>query len=202
MQLGVIGLGAYSSAYFASLLGDIAYLKVDADFEQINPYLPYDYTNIRKGILPYLEKITDMGAEQIILPNITLNLAIDHLDVPDDIRFRIVHPFKVLVDYLKKNDITSISFLATKHLMNDPRIMDFFDHHGITTEVLSDNTKRTTDELRTEVYKYGFTEENQKRLSEISYELEAPVLGCTELSVIKGPHQIDMLRLMIDAVDR
>lgn len=210
-NLGVLGLGSVSTVYYIELLNRTFHLKnegystcpftmININFNDINPYLPNDFVNIKRHILPFLEYIDSLKIKNLIIPNITIHESIDSILLEENFKFNLIHPVNILINYLIQEDIKEIILLGTKYTMSGAYIKTKLQGHGISIIKLDSETISLIDSIRKEVY-HGNIEKGKDQLNEISkkYPNRKIVLACTELSVAAKENlfYIDMVSLHV-----
>lgn len=205
-MLGVLGLGSHSTKYFINLLNEKYYkdkggfatkpfLMLNANFNDINPHLPFEFEAIEKGLKPWLDQLRSYDVDQILLPNITLNFA--GYFMSKELFKNVLNPFDLLIEKLEEEQKDKITFLGTRHMTQNDLMTEFFAKHKITLLSMSDSLRADLDVLRSEVYREGIGERKVKSFGQILDEVENPVIGCTELSILNLGQGIDLLELMV-----
>lgn len=203
--LGVIGgLGPMATAHFMEL----AIRMTDADTDQQNidmmvynfPSIP-DRTgyilgsNLRSplpGLLSVGRDLYRQGAAYIAIPCITAHFFYE--DLTAAIPTPIIHCIRETVKELKKNGIKSAGIMATDGTIRSELISSELEYAGIRPILPSSQRQADVMHLIYRNVKAGKPAE-MDRFRAVETELkdkgaQAIILGCTELSVIKGEHDI------------
>ena len=210
-NLGILGLGSKSTTYYIELL-NLLYNKkyggfstcpftmVNADFNDINTFLPNDFINIKKNILPYLHYISSLEISNLLIPNITIHQAIDDLINTEKFNFKLIHPVDVLISHLKLNGIENVVILGTKYTMEGNYIQTKLRQNNIHLSKASDEVIYEIEKIRIEIYNNNF-EYKKNYLTEFAQSQPnlKVILACTELSVLANQNSlfIDMATLQI-----
>ncbi|MBY0487704.1 MAG: hypothetical protein K2P85_11035 [Flavobacteriaceae bacterium] len=210
-KLGILGLGSKSTTYYIELLNLLynnkyggfntcPFTMVNANFKDINPFLPNDFININRNILPYLRYINSLEISILLIPNITIHQAIDDLINAEKFNFKLIHPVDVLISHLKLNGIENVVILGTKYTMEGNYIQTKLCQNNIHVSKASDEVINEIEKIRIEIYNNNF-EYKKKFLTEFvqSQPNLKVILACTELSVLanQNPLFIDMATLQI-----
>jgi aspartate racemase len=161
---GMLGLGVYSTMHYYQRINEFTKLKtgkednvefliLNTNFRLINQYLPDKFEQIRKYLLPYLDKINELGIELLIVPNITIHQHLDRiLKEKRDYNYKLSHPILATIECLNKKGINAIYVLGTMFTMNNVYIKQVFNDHNIETLDVPNKVQEKVDELRKQVY--------------------------------------------------
>jgi aspartate racemase len=210
--IGVLGLGEHSTKFYVNKLNSYykdlyggystcSFKLLNTDFNQINPFLPSNYDKF----LPYLKnqliELNNMGVSQILIPNITLHIAIDKLELPIELYAKIVHPIKGTIYLLKEEGIDQITIVGTRHTSMSKSFIAYFLKQGIEVRTMNDAHIKQIDVLRLSVYEKGYSPELERELFSIVKEYNNPLLCCTELSMLnKGSFELDLVKTQLEKV--
>lgn len=195
-ELGILGLGNRSTLFYLnqinknynSLNGGYStcpYLLLNTNFDCINPYLPNQFEKLIPIVKSYIQKLVNIGAKNILIPNITLHETIDKITEFNKDLF--VHPITILSNELKKEKLKkSIILLGTLHTMNNSYFINHINKEGYQTTSLNSNDSQFIDEFRTSIYN-----DNETDVSKLEFDLlidrlslnNIIIVACTELSI-------------------
>ncbi len=139
-QLGILGLGSRSTLYYLNSLNQYynelnggystcPFLLLNADFNTINPFLPNQFQEIIPPLTKHIEQLLNLGAQKILIPNITLHEALDKIDKFDKNIF--IHPLHLLKNEIRLKNKRPTVILGTRHSMNNPYFNSFIENEGI-----------------------------------------------------------------------
>lgn len=209
---GILGLGATSTAYYLDQIhqkynlnnkefSTCPLLMYQIDFQQINPFLPDQFSLLIPKLQNYLSAVIKLGITKLLIPNITLHEAVEQIDIS----INICHPVTSTLKYLKEEQISSAAVFGTRYTMNSSYLKEKFKAENIALFIPSENEQNQIDNFRTKVYLKAESNEDTTEFKNLikKYSKSTPVIiACTELSKysIKGnPYCIDMANLQIDA---
>lgn len=204
--IGLLGLGEYSTKYYADALNQSISndpeleLKIhQVDFEFINEHLPFGFEILKPIVEKHILDLYNLGVNNIVIPNMTLHLTVDRINLPARIKDKIIHPFKETIQQLKEKGIQEITLLGTRHTMQSDLIQKYFKDEKIDLHTINQENLVAIDELRMKVYEQGASDALAKELNSLSSKYPNPVLMCTELSLINSDF-IDAVKCQIQAV--
>lgn len=215
--LGILGLGNFSTLHFVEKINigynnkhcgysTCPFVMLNANFNDINPFLPDNYTALETIVNGYLNKLNALGCDCIAIPNITLNKCIDVIEIDNNIRMKIINPLSLLKDKMADFQSKNYVVFGTKHSMQLNYFSDYTN--GVnqleTTKVIFNSIEH----LRQITYLNG---ENKDAMSILEnhikfYKNKATIIiACTELSVLysklgKREHCIDLLELQSQSI--
>lgn len=204
VHLVLIGLGARSTLFYQEKLHDLffdntenyptcPFLLKQLNFNQINPSLPDGIEKI-SPILSHELQSYDRENVAILVPNITIHKVLDTFSF----RCNIVHPYVLLREKLKDNQIDKIIIFGTKHTPKDAYVKTQLPHLNI--EVLQEEEMLFLDNLRKRVYAYQETENDiilYNTLLQKYAKNHTVVIACTELSVINSSSHKNIIDLAL-----
>ncbi|KIA90150.1 aspartate/glutamate racemase family protein [Kaistella jeonii] len=208
---GVLGLGNASTEYYLKRIHEKYKLKnkefstcplllYQIDFQEINLYLPDQFSVLIPKLENYFSKILELGISKLLVPNITIHETLDQMKLP----FDIFHPVNLTLDYLKKNEISEATLLGTLYTMNSEYLKAKFQKEGISLLKPAASDQKWIDNFRKKIYN------EEESPSEIlvfqdlikKYIVESNVIiACTELSLFALKNDsscIDMANLQIE----
>jgi aspartate racemase len=209
---GILGVGAYSTQYY---LGEIQrkfneknqefstypYLLYQIDFQEINPFLPNQFSVLKPKTESILNEIYKLGIKVLLVPNITLHETLDRIKSP----IKLYHPVRLTIDYLIKNQISKVTLFGTFYTMHSEYLKQKFNKNNIQIVVPSDVHQEWLDNFRKVIFNQTFTLDQIEIYQDLikEYSVENPVvIACTELSVFALKNSstcIDMVDLQIKA---
>ena len=209
---GVLGLGAVSTAFYLKEIhrkyqerheefSTCPFLLYQIDFQEINPFLPNQFSVLIPKLEAYLKEISDLGISRLLVPNITLHETLDQIKTP----LEICHPVDFTLKYLEDNKISEVYLFGTLYTMNSEYLKLKFSAKNIKILKPSDSEQKWIDDFRKKVYleKATSTEiEDFQNLIRKYSEKKPVVIACTELSIFapkENPSCIDMMDLQIEA---
>ena len=208
---GILGLGSFSTQYY---LGEIQrkfkernkefstcpYVLYQIDFQEINPFLPNQFSILKPKIESVLNAISDLGITKLLVPNITLHETLDKIEIPVEL----YHPVNLTVDYLEKKSISKVSLFGTLHTMNSEYLKQIVLEKNIEILPPLKEDQQWLNDFRNAVFDQTFTRIDIEMYQDLikKYSVENPVvIACTELSVFalkNNPSCIDMADLQIE----
>lgn len=194
-QLGILGLGSYSTTFYITQLNaqfqainkgysTYPFVMLNANFNDINPYLPNRFEQLVPVVKNYLNQLVQLGATQLLIPNITLHQTIDQLVLPQNTS--IIHPVLMVIAQLKANNINKIALFGTVYTMNSAYMKRLFNQHHIELIPIHEKDQSAIDQVRKAIYLNEKDITAIETLAKLTYHYKniAPVvLACTELSV-------------------
>ncbi len=210
--IGVLGLGSRSTLYYLEQLnrnynqlnGGYSTCPVkllNADFDEINPYLPSQFSILKPVVKHYLEMLNEMGVERIVVPNITLHETIDRLELGHELKEKLIHPVKEVITELQNRKSSKVCIFGSYYTMTSEYLASKLD--PILYEVYSpeEKDKKTIDNCRKKLYEGELNSEDLSALKKIieKYTQDGVVvLACTELSLVYGKIKNKFVIDMID----
>ena len=202
-QLGILGLGNRSTLYYLNSLNQhynelnggystCPYLLLNVDFNTINPFLPNQFQNIIPPFTKYIEQLLKLGAQKILIPNITLHEALDKIEVFDKDLF--IHPLHLLKkEILLRKEKTTV-LIGTRHSMNNPYFNSFINNEGLQIYTLESQDQLLVDEFRTAIYHNSESESLINRFESLLSKLEKQytiIVACTEISAFYKTRKVN-----------
>ncbi|TNE53396.1 MAG: hypothetical protein EP338_12745 [Bacteroidetes bacterium] len=205
-RLGLLEQGQFSTAYYKSFLEEMRSRENDSfeiehipcDFESLNVHLPDQFHELKPRLRKILSGIDFQRFSAVIIPNMTLHLTLDRLQLAEWEESKLIHPFKVALRRLKKEGVEEITLAGTRHTSNHPEIKSYFEKGGINVCFASEESIRVFDDLRQEVYRSGANDTLKKELEDELRNYPNPLLLCTELSVIAPKNVYDLSKMQME----
>lgn len=211
MKRGILGLGKESTAYYIQQIHHQYHLERDPystcplllyqiDFQEINPFLPNDFSTLIPIIEVCLRQISELGITKLLVPNITLHETLDRMVLP----LQLCHPVTLTLEYLNQNNISEVYLFGTKYTMNSECIHQKFEEDGIKVKSPTGADQMWLDDFRKTVYEVRQTAESISIFQNMikTYGEHLPVvIACTELSIFslkENSYCIDMMDLQIE----
>ena len=208
---GVLGLGSASTHYYLHSIHEkfrenndefstCPLLLYQIDFQEIDPYLPNQFSILIPKLDYYFCKILEAGISNLLIPNITLHETLDQMKLP----FQIYHPVDLTLNYLKENNITEVFLFGTLYTMNSAYLKNKFQAEGIALLRPVQNDQIWIEDFRRKVYDKKETPIEIGDFQNLAkkYADENPVvIACTELSLYASKTNsscIDMANLQIE----
>jgi aspartate racemase len=210
LYIGLLGLGKDSTSFYLDRIksewnkkygseNECPIVVHPVDFEKINALLPCQFDQLEPIIEKHLFDLNKLEVDRIIVPNITLHLTIDRLELSSEMKAKIVHPFRETIRYLKTQDIKEITLFGTRHTMNSEMVKTYFSTEGFQIRDVSEVDIEQIDQLRLDVFDNGANKNAQFALSELAIKYPNPVLMCTELSLI-NTNCLDVVTCQVSGV--
>lgn len=210
-QKGILGLGKESTSYYLDQIqtqyhlkneefSTCPYLLYQIDFQEINPFLPDQFSILIPNLELYFDQIMKLGITKLLVPNITLHQTLDQMKFD----FEICHPVSLTAKYLQEQSFSKATLFGTHYTMNSTYLKEKFADSHVELLVPSAEDQKWIDEFRKHVY---LKDESVKDIADFQnliqkYSVDYPVIiGCTELSIhsVKdNPNCIDMADLQIE----
>lgn len=211
-EKAVLGLGKVSTAYYYdrinanfnrknSEFSTFPFLLYQIDFQEINPFLPQNFSVLIPKLQKYFIKLSELGVKKLLVPNITLHETLDQMNLP----FQICHPIDLAISFLKENNISEAFVFGSLYSMNSEYFHQKFRSENIKILKPTNDHQNWLDQFRKEVANESVSTSQISEFKNIieEYATKNPVLiACTELSVhsVKDfPNCIDLAELQIKA---
>ena len=208
---GILGLGAVSTAFYIKEIhrkyqvinaefSAFPFIMYQIDFQEINPFLPNQFSVLIPAIQDYLDKFSESGISKLLIPNITLHETLDQIRIP----IEICHPVNLTLKYLDENQIDEVYLFGTLYTMNSEYLQSKFSEKRIKILKPIETDQIWIDHFRKKVYDEIATSDDINFFQNLlqKYAAEKPVvIACTELSVFapkENPSCIDMMDLQIE----
>jgi aspartate racemase len=209
-SLGILGLGSVSTLFYVKEINKryggkkgnsdtCPFRLLNVNFNEINNLLPSTSTELDKIVGTQLAKLAALGANTILVPNITLHETVDRLELGQ----AIVHPVFSTILSLKEKQIAKVVLVGSLHSMQSHYLKSHFEENGIEVTKPSLEDMELADEVRKRVYNEVASQDLLQQFNQMleKYALHnAVVIACTELSVALSstmPQILDMARLQI-----
>lgn len=214
LHIGILGLGSRATIFYIKQLNykynilkkgysTYPFKLLNTDFNEINPFLPDNFKQLKKNLLPYFDEIETFNINNLLIPNITLHQTIDLLEIDSKYNFSVIHPVKNTVEQLDKNNQNEVVLFGSLHSMKTSYITSYFLKNDIDVLLPTEAEMNFIDNFRQKVYfnKESKNEINQYNKLVKSYATKnAVVIACTELSLILDEtisNVYDMARIQI-----
>lgn len=204
--LGVIGgLGPMASAYFLELVTKMTDAATDQEHIDVllysHPATPdrtaYILDKTKKSPVPAMTKagqsLANAGAGCIAIPCMTAHCF--HKELTENIDAPVIHALEEVALYLRKRSIKKVGLLATAGTVKANVFQEILDRYGVETIVPSEEEQAGIMTLIYDQIKAGKTAD-LKLLQAASRQVrekgaEVVILGCTELSLLKGEYPME-----------
>jgi aspartate racemase len=209
INIGFLRLGEFTSNFYLKEIEHLskAYNKpfkiteIEVDFEEWNQHLPYGFEKLEPKLTKALIQLNSHDIDCIVIPNITLHFTLDRLNLPMELKNKIIHPIKETIAYLNDIGINRITLLGTKYTMNSELMNSYFIENEISLKILSSNQINEIDKLRSEVFEGGYSNNLEKRLNFLTLTNENSILACTELSILNQENKIlDLSKIQLTQI--
>lgn len=205
-KLGIIGgLGPMATIYFMELV--VRMTKADNDNGHI-PMIIYNYPdtpdrteylldhskpNPLPNILEMGENLKKQGCEYFAMPCITAHYF--GKEITETIGSGFINMIEETAKFLNKKKIDTVGLMATDGTVKSKVFEDTLNAYGINVVVPSDEKQKLVMKVIYDEVKAG-KEVSVNDLYEVKEELKSKgaklcLLGCTELSVVKGNYTLD-----------
>jgi len=154
------------------------------DFEQINAFLPDRFTQLTPLLESLFLNLEQDAVDIILIPNITLHVAVDRLTLADETRGKIVHPISLGIEKLQADTIKQITLVGTRHTMQLTLIAQYFERRDIEVLPCNNEDIEALDKIRIEVFREGFSKPTSEEMFDIFSRYSNVVIACTELSIL------------------
>ena len=204
-KLGIIGgLGPMATAYFLQLIVEMTDALTDQGHIEVllhsRPQIP-DRTKFILGVsrdspVPYLVEtgvtLAEQGAELIAIPCITAHFFQNQLE--EKIGCPMIHTIEETADYLRSEHIHHVGIMATDGTIKSELFQQVFAGYDIACTVPQTEEQGQIMHIIYDNVKAGLPIE-MDLFEEVSRKLfaqgaEVLLLGCTELSLIKGNYKL------------
>lgn len=208
---GILGLGKESTMYYLNQIQEkfkennesystCPFLMYQIDFQEINPFLPDQFSILIPKLKVYFEQISELGITKFLVPNITLHKTLDQIDFP----FQICHPVDLTLKELVKRNCSEIILFGTVYTMNSTYMSRKFSGQNIKVSIPSTKDQNEIDDFRKVVFERKETSAEILHFQNLirKYSEKNPVvIACTELSIYAPKNTftcIDMADLQIE----
>lgn len=213
VKIGILGLGSQTTLYYIKRLNDLyqsrkgnyhtfPFLMLNADFEYINPYLPYELERIEMVFRDYLNNLMATGLRHLLIPNITLHELLDDVGLP--VSVRLIHPIKEAEAALRFLPGRPLMIWGSSYTMRG-YLPKHFEALGETIVQPDEADAQRIDKLRKKAYKKGVDEAAQEEFNELVHKYREKarlLLACTELSLFENPlgapDVLDMVQMQLE----
>ena len=162
-RLGILGLGSRSTIFYMEQLNKnhhavhggystYPFLLFNCDFNDINPFLPNLFKELRANLLPYFKELKKLPITTLIIPNITLHQTLDLMDMESNFQYSVIHPIESTLNELKKNKVKEVVLFGSLYSMQSSYIANQFKENGITVTLPSENEMKFLDDFRQLIY--------------------------------------------------
>lgn len=205
-KLGIIGgLGPMATIYFMELVVKMTSAKADKDHI---PMIIYNYPdtpdrteyildnskpNPIDAILDMGERLLEQGAKYIAMPCITAHYF--GKELTGKLGDGFINMIEETAKYLNRKNIDKIGLMATDGTIKSRVFENTLNQYGIDVVVPTEEKQRMVMDIIYNQVKAG-KEVNIDELYSVKSELKSKgakifILGCTELSVVKGNYPLD-----------
>lgn len=211
--LGILGLGSFSTTYFIKVLNEVynnkhggystcPFILLNADFDEINPYLPDQGAAIEEVLSKYLDKLISHGVDHIAIPNITIYQYIDTISRGVDPQVSFVHPFTEVINSLLVAKASTVTLFGSAYTMQKGYVYSSLCKAGIQVTFPSASDRLFIDDFRVKVYGGSHTKDDLIKYVDLIYNYDHVVIACSELSIPLQDVSLDkpiydMLYLMV-----
>ena len=214
-HIGILGLGSRSTLFYIKQLNEMyqeinggfstcPFILLNTNFDKINTFLPNKFEDIKRNLVPYLNKIQKFNIETLLIPNITLHQTIDMLTLDSNVL--LIHPIKNTVNLLVNKNEKEITLFGSLYSMNDSYIRNHFETKSIKVSIPTESDAKFIDDLRQKIYLNMESQEEINHYNKLvkGYSMSKPVvIACTELSIFSqdmNPKVYDMANIQINRV--
>lgn len=211
-NLAVLGLGQLTTAYYLAQLNRAYQIDkgedstcpltlFNADFNEINPYLPSQFEKLVPAVMPYLERLK--AYQKVVIPNITLHETLDRIPNITQTVPGLLHPVDLTLDAIVGSNISEVVLLASSYTATSPYLRHKFQARGVTIKPYSEAER--IDAYRRKIYSGKATPQDAAALNQLTLEAlqdTSVVVACTELSIVNTHHHpaiFDMTTIQIKA---
>ena len=213
-HIGVLGLGSRATMFYIDQLNKkyhavyggystCPFVLLNADFNDLNPFLPNLFDELKTNLLPYFMALCKMEIGSLILPNITLHETVDLMEVESNFQYSVIHPIESTLTKLKKDEVKEVVLFGSLYSMQGSYIKKKFKERGISIVLPTEDEMNFTDDFRKCIYENKETSSDLIRFKQLvqSYAMsKSVVIACTELSLVlevMKPKVYDMARIQI-----
>lgn len=207
-HIGILGLGNYSTLFYLQHLNELYQWKhggystcpfkmVNADFNRINPYLPFQFDILEPVVLEYIKQLEGLNVKAILVPNITLHSTLDRLNIETPL----FHPLQLAAESLKEDNINEVTIFGTRHTMLSDYISHYLLEAGVIVTPPSEQDLLFIDDYRKAVYSNMNNSEMDALFEDLVSQYDHALIACTELSIVNVERSMrnttDMAQLQI-----
>jgi len=196
-RLGILGLGSRTTLFYMDELNEKYHQKyggystcpfrlLNTNFNKINPYLPTEFNVLEEVLETYVNELIFMGANAILIPNITLHETWDRIESKIDQNIKLIHPVQNTIQQLKLNGKSEAMIFGSGYTMNSTLMNDVFSANNIKLLKPQKEEQLVIDNIRKLIYEEKETQKDIELFHDIvrKYsEKHAIVIACTELSI-------------------
>lgn len=203
--IGILGLGKQTTHFYLKEINDFynnehSNIKLlNTDFDKINSLLPTPSKQLEHIVKGYIDELTTLDIDAILIPNITLHETIDKLKN----EAKIIHPIHTVISELQKYNHKNIILFGSIYTMKSNYIKSIFKDDNIETLLPTNEEMKFIDDVRKQVYQNTATKELLDDFNLIIKKYaqnNAIVIACTELSIALKNENLkvfDMARIQI-----
>lgn len=214
-RLGILGLGNRSTIFYMEQLNKnyqavhggystCPFLLFNCDFNNINPFLPNSFKDLKSNLLPYFKELNKSPITTLIIPNITLHETLDLMEVESNFQYSVIHPIESTLNALKKNKVKEVVLFGSLYSMQSSYITKQIKDNGIKVTLPTENEMSFIDDFRQHIYDNKENPNDLIRYKQLiqSYSMtKGLVIACTELSLVLDKittNVYDMARIQIE----
>lgn len=212
-SLGILGLGKRSTLFYKEELsvrlansvvanGGLEIPLIQADFDQINPYLPDNHSVIKENLKSSIDEIVASNIAQVIVPNITLHKVLDEMELP----FQLIHPLELMERKLALYKLP-VMIIGTRHTSKNSFIGKAASDRGFELILAEDEDVEQVDQLRLNIFNSVETAQEvydfNALVNRLAYSYTV-IIACTELSIanLHSYKTLDLGRFQIEEAAR
>jgi aspartate racemase len=210
-SIGILGLGNRSTLFYVDELNKkfnslfegystCPFILYNTNFDNVNPYLPNNFSKLEPLLLHYIKKIKELGINFLLVPNISLHETLDRINID----LEIAHPVQLTIDKLMESKQTEAVIFGSLYSMQSNYLKKTFLQRGILLVEPVVEHKKFIDYIRKQIYYDQESKrdmEEYRRLLNLYSKDRALIIACTELSVYTSQIQnniFDMASLQIE----
>lgn len=213
-KIGILGLGSRTTQFYIQQLNQkfnekyvgystCPFILLNANFNEINPYLPNDYNVLENVLENYLNKLIAKEVNAILIPNITLHETFDRIKSRFNESVEFIHPVQSTIQQLKLNGKSEAMIVGSGYTMNSTVMESVFSASGIKLFKPEKEERLFMDNFRKLIYDEKETQKDIELFHDIirKYsEKNSIVVACTELSIplYMEDNVYDMARIQIN----
>ena len=210
---GVIGLGSRTTTYYINEINrqfndkkggynTFPFLLINANFHNINPYLPNQYKKINEELVQLIKKAKQIGLSKIIFPNITIYETLYEFPyLSKDIK--VIDPITEVITLIDKSK--PILVVGSEYTSNSTNLAKRFKEDGFKVNTNESSISNWINDFRIRVYHEKETLQDTEEFNELIDSLalsQSVLIACTELSTVlqtKNNNVFDMVDIQIKA---
>ena len=192
---GIIGLGSRTTLHYINQINSqfnnkkggyntFPFLLLNANFENINPYLPNQYDKVNEQLLPLIQKAKQTGLKRLLFPNITIHETLYEYPALTE-GIQLIDPINEVISVINTNQ--PVLIIGSAYTSYSSNLAKRFKDVGIRVNTNETATTDWVNDFRIKVYYEKETKEEVTVFNDLMESLaqnQSVLIACTELSTV------------------